>query len=185
MRSPTSGASSISFSRPRTRRRAWPPSSRSAAPISRGADAWRIPPVPLRRTAARSTCLPPPAILRRARHRARGHPAGRLDSRVRLRRRADDTRARPPRRPRGCRARVRRLARRPAHVACRAEGRVTLGNPDRPVGGLAVPRPAGVELRPFGRDDFADALALVRELYALDLHAAPDPHRSAFEALVN
>ena len=62
---------------------------------------------------------------------------------------------------------------------------MTLGNPDRPVGGLAVRRPAGVELRPFGRDDFADALALVRELYALDLHAAPDPHRSAFEALVN
>ncbi len=41
-----------------------------------------------------------------------------------------------------------------------------LGNPDRPVGGLAVPRPDGVDLRPLGRDDFTDALALARELYA-------------------
>jgi GNAT superfamily N-acetyltransferase len=30
-----------------------------------------------------------------------------------------------------------------------------LGNPDRPVGGLAVPRPAGVEIRPLGREDAA------------------------------
>ena len=62
---------------------------------------------------------------------------------------------------------------------------MTLGNPDRPVGGLAVPRPAGVELRPFGRDDLADALALVRELYGLDPDADPEPHRPAFDALVN
>jgi len=59
-----------------------------------------------------------------------------------------------------------------------------LGNPDRPVGGLAVPPPDGVELRPLGRDDFADALALVRELYALDSSADSEPHRSAFDALV-
>jgi ribosomal protein S18 acetylase RimI-like enzyme len=61
---------------------------------------------------------------------------------------------------------------------------VTLGNPDRPVGGLAVRPPDGVELRPLGRADFADALALARELYRL-----PDgdagPHRARFEALVN
>ena len=61
---------------------------------------------------------------------------------------------------------------------------MTLGNPDRPVGGLAVPRPDGVELRPLGRDDFFDALALARELYGLDTHADPEPHRPAYEALV-
>lgn len=61
---------------------------------------------------------------------------------------------------------------------------MNLGNPDRPVGGLAVPRPDGVELRPLGRDDFGDALALVRELYALP-DGDPEPHRARFEALVN
>lgn len=61
---------------------------------------------------------------------------------------------------------------------------MNLGNPDRPVGGLAVPRPAGVELRPLARDDFADALALARELHALP-EGDPEPHRAAFEALVN
>ena len=60
-----------------------------------------------------------------------------------------------------------------------------LGNPDRPVGGLAVPRPSGVEIRPLGRNDFTDALAMVRELYGLDLDADPEPHRVAFETLVN
>ena len=61
---------------------------------------------------------------------------------------------------------------------------MNLGNPDRPVGGLAVPRPAGVELRPLGRDDFVDALALARELYGLP-HGDPEPHRARFESLVN
>ena len=61
---------------------------------------------------------------------------------------------------------------------------MTLGNPDRPVGGLAVPRPAGVELRPLGRDDLADALALARELYALP-DTDPEAHRATYEALVN
>lgn len=62
---------------------------------------------------------------------------------------------------------------------------MTLGNPDHPVGGLAVPRPAGVELHPLGRDDFGDALAMARELYGLDADAATEPHRPAFEALVS
>jgi ribosomal protein S18 acetylase RimI-like enzyme len=62
---------------------------------------------------------------------------------------------------------------------------VNLGNPDRPVGGLAVPRPSGVELRPLGRDDFTDTLALARELYGLDADADPEPFRPAYEALVN
>ena len=61
---------------------------------------------------------------------------------------------------------------------------MTLGNPDRPVGGLAVPRPDGVDLRPLGRDDFTDALALARELYGLDTDADPEPYRGAYEALV-
>lgn len=61
---------------------------------------------------------------------------------------------------------------------------MNLGNPDRPVGGLSSPRPEGVEIRPLGRDDFAVALALARELYALP-DAAPDPHRAAYEAFVN
>ena len=61
---------------------------------------------------------------------------------------------------------------------------MTLGNPDRPVGGLAVPRPAGVEFRPLGREDFADALALARELYTLP-ETDPEAHRAGYEALVN
>ena len=59
-----------------------------------------------------------------------------------------------------------------------------LGNPDRPVGGLSVPRPPGVEIRPLARADFADALALARELYGL-ADADHEPHRAAYEALVN
>ena len=61
---------------------------------------------------------------------------------------------------------------------------MSLGNPDRPVGGLSVPRPAGVELRPMSRDDFADALAMARELYGL-AGLDPESHRPHFEALVN
>ena len=61
---------------------------------------------------------------------------------------------------------------------------MTLGNPDRPVGGLAVPRPDGVDLRPLGRDDFTDALALARELYGLDADADPEQHRPAYEMLI-
>lgn len=61
---------------------------------------------------------------------------------------------------------------------------MNLGNPDRAVGGLAVPRPDGVELRPVGRGDFADALALVRELYGLP-ETDPEPLRPAFDAMVN
>ena len=59
-----------------------------------------------------------------------------------------------------------------------------LGNPDRPVGGLSVPRPDGVEIRPLGRDDLSAALGLARELYGLP-DADPEPHRPAFDALVN
>jgi GNAT superfamily N-acetyltransferase len=61
---------------------------------------------------------------------------------------------------------------------------MNLGNPDRPVGGLSVPRPDGVEIRPVARDDFVDALGLVRRLYGLP-DADAEPHRGAFDALVN
>jgi ribosomal protein S18 acetylase RimI-like enzyme len=61
---------------------------------------------------------------------------------------------------------------------------VGLGNPDHPVGGLSVPRPAGVELRPLGRDDFAAALAMARELYGLP-DTDPEPLRPHYDALVN
>jgi ribosomal protein S18 acetylase RimI-like enzyme len=61
---------------------------------------------------------------------------------------------------------------------------MTLGNPDRPVGGLSVPRPTGVDLRPMSRDDFTHALAMARELYGL-ADAEPEPHRPHFDALVN
>lgn len=60
---------------------------------------------------------------------------------------------------------------------------MNLGNPDRPVGGLSVPRPAGVEIRPLAREDFSDALRLARELYGLP-DADPEPHRAPFEALI-
>ena len=61
---------------------------------------------------------------------------------------------------------------------------MNLGNPDRPVGGLAVPRPAGVEIRPFAREDFPEALALARALYGLP-DGDPEPLRAGFESLVN
>lgn len=61
---------------------------------------------------------------------------------------------------------------------------MTLGNPDRPVGGLAVSPPEGVELRPVGREDFVDVLRLVRGLYGLP-DTDPEPHRSTFDAFVN
>ena len=61
---------------------------------------------------------------------------------------------------------------------------MSLGNPDHPVGGLSVPRPSGVELRPMGRDDFRDALAMARELYGLP-DADPQPLRAHYDALVN
>jgi ribosomal protein S18 acetylase RimI-like enzyme len=61
---------------------------------------------------------------------------------------------------------------------------MNLGNPDRPVGGLSSPRPEGVEIRPLGRDDFADALALARELYGLP-DGDPEPLRATYDAFVN
>lgn len=61
---------------------------------------------------------------------------------------------------------------------------MNLGNPDHPVGGLAVPLPAGVDLRPVGRDDLEVMLALARELYGLP-ETDPASHRAAFDKMVN
>ncbi len=61
---------------------------------------------------------------------------------------------------------------------------MSLGNPDQPVGGLAVRTPPGVELRPLARDDLRVALELAREMYRLPADE-PDAHRARFDALVN
>lgn len=61
---------------------------------------------------------------------------------------------------------------------------MSLGNPDHPVGGLAVRTPPGVELRPVGRDDLEVALRLARELYGLT-DGPSEPHRAWFDAMVN
>jgi ribosomal protein S18 acetylase RimI-like enzyme len=61
---------------------------------------------------------------------------------------------------------------------------MNLGNPDQPVGGLAVPLPPGVELRPLARGDFEVALELARELYRLPASDA-QPLRTAYDAMVN
>ena len=61
---------------------------------------------------------------------------------------------------------------------------MNLGNPDRAVGGLAVPRPDGVELRPLGRDDLAVAHALIGELYGI-ADTDSERHRSRYDALIN
>jgi ribosomal protein S18 acetylase RimI-like enzyme len=60
---------------------------------------------------------------------------------------------------------------------------MNLGNPERAVGGLAVARPPGVELRPLARDDFDLALTLVRELYDLP-HTDSATHRTRFDTLI-
>jgi GNAT superfamily N-acetyltransferase len=60
---------------------------------------------------------------------------------------------------------------------------MTLGNPDRPVGGLAVPRPEGIEIRPLARHDAMAALALAREHHHLGPSDDEAP-RSAFDTIV-
>jgi GNAT superfamily N-acetyltransferase len=62
---------------------------------------------------------------------------------------------------------------------------MTLGNPDRPVGGIAVRPPEGVELRPLGRDDLADAVALARAGRGLTPLADLAPLGERYEALIN
>lgn len=58
-------------------------------------------------------------------------------------------------------------------------------NPDRPVGAIAVRPPAGVELRPVGRDDLADVVALARELHGRAAVVDVEALRPRLDALVN
>jgi len=59
------------------------------------------------------------------------------------------------------------------------------GGPDRPVGGLSVRTPAGVELRPAGRGDLGAVLALLAEREGLPAPAlAPDLARERWEAVI-
>jgi hypothetical protein len=60
-----------------------------------------------------------------------------------------------------------------------------LGNPERPVGGLAVRTPPGVELVPLGRDDLADAARLAREARGLRPSVDLEAERDRWETLVN
>ena len=61
---------------------------------------------------------------------------------------------------------------------------MSLGNPERPVGGLAVRPPAGVELRPLGRDDLPVAVAMARELHGAAGGGDGGALRPRFEALL-
>lgn len=60
---------------------------------------------------------------------------------------------------------------------------MSLGNPERPVGGLAVPRPDGIDIRPPSRDDVSAFLGLVRELHGVAGEPGPESVR-AFEAMI-
>jgi GNAT superfamily N-acetyltransferase len=62
---------------------------------------------------------------------------------------------------------------------------MSLGNPERPVGGLAVRPPAGVELRPVGRADLADAARLARAQRGLPGTADPAALSGRFDALLD
>jgi GNAT superfamily N-acetyltransferase len=60
-----------------------------------------------------------------------------------------------------------------------------LGNPDRPIGGLAVRTPPGVDLVPLGRDDLGAAIALARRARGLDRLDELDAQRRRWDDLVN
>jgi GNAT superfamily N-acetyltransferase len=62
---------------------------------------------------------------------------------------------------------------------------MSLGNPERPVGGLAVRAPAGVELRPLGRSDLAGAVRLARAQRALPERRGVSALAARFDALLD
>ena len=59
-----------------------------------------------------------------------------------------------------------------------------LGNPDRPIGGLAVQTPPGVELLPLGREDRETAVRLARQARGLPPRHDADLLEARWEALV-
>lgn len=61
---------------------------------------------------------------------------------------------------------------------------MTLGNPDRPVGGLAVRAPSGVDLRPMARDDLAAVVAMARELHGAQAEFDATELRPRYDALL-
>jgi GNAT superfamily N-acetyltransferase len=61
---------------------------------------------------------------------------------------------------------------------------MSLGNPERAVGGLAVRAPAGIELRPVSRADLADAVALARAQRALPAQGDVEAVRGRLDALL-
>jgi ribosomal protein S18 acetylase RimI-like enzyme len=61
---------------------------------------------------------------------------------------------------------------------------MSLGNPERAIGGLAVRVPEGVELRPIGRSDLVDVVAMARAAHGASSEANVDELRPRFEALL-
>jgi len=59
---------------------------------------------------------------------------------------------------------------------------MNVGGPERPVGGLAVPAPAGVELRPAGRDDLSAVLRLLAERTSAPPPVNPTAAQATWEA---
>jgi GNAT superfamily N-acetyltransferase len=62
---------------------------------------------------------------------------------------------------------------------------MSLGNPERPIGGIAVRPPPGVELRPLGRGDLAAAVTLAREGRGLPPLDDPAAVADRYDALLN
>jgi GNAT superfamily N-acetyltransferase len=62
---------------------------------------------------------------------------------------------------------------------------MSLGNPERAVGGLAVRTPPGVELQPLARGDLADAVALARDLHGHPPIGDVEPLQPRLDALLN
>ena len=61
---------------------------------------------------------------------------------------------------------------------------MSLGNPERPIGGLAVRAPEGVELRPLAREDLAVAVSLARQQHGAEPALDPDALRPRFDTLL-
>jgi GNAT superfamily N-acetyltransferase len=62
---------------------------------------------------------------------------------------------------------------------------MSVGGPDRPVGGLAVRPPAGVELRPAAREDLGAALALLEQRTGQPTELSRDVAAARWDGLLN